>query len=119
MSPDVACLFPQDRDGLKVGGIDEVLDGFKVFLGADAYNLEDLLVVSSELLDVRGVPQTGRSIRRPIPQQDWTISGHDLAQACYLTGLAVEQLGLDEVIGEFELELVLFCRGDRRQRFLR
>ncbi len=62
LAPHVTGLFPQNRDALQIGCIDELLDCGEVILRTDPDDLQDLFVVSSELLDVWGVPQTGRSI---------------------------------------------------------
>jgi|GEM_PF-7086997 len=50
--PEVAGLLPQNWHGGKVGHVQEILNRRKVVLRANGDHLNDVLAVSSELLDV-------------------------------------------------------------------
>jgi hypothetical protein len=50
--PEITALLPQDRHGRQVGTANKLLDTLKVFLRSNTDNLQDILVISSELLDV-------------------------------------------------------------------
>ena len=73
--PNVAGWFPQHWDRFNAGVIEEILSVLKVVLGSDANYLENVFVVSSELLDVGAVAPTGRSMGGPVPNEYRPIAG--------------------------------------------
>lgn len=79
-TPDVARTFPHHRDRLHARVIEELPGIFEVILGPHTDDLDDVFVLSSELLEVGGLAPTRNSTGRPVPEQHGSIACDDVTE---------------------------------------
>ena len=78
--PRIERWVPQQLGHLVLSLLEESLREWEVILGSEANNLDDVFVLSSELLDLRRFCLAGRSMRGPEPQQHRFVAVDDIIE---------------------------------------
>ena len=99
MAPGVPRGVPQHRER-DAGLFDEPLREGQIVLGADADDFESSRILSSELLECRGMSPAGRSMGRPEPEQLGGVGREQRSEVHRLAGSNVDHFDSRNVIGD-------------------
>lgn len=93
----------------------ELASKLEVVLGAKADYLDDVVILSRKLRDIRSFSPTGRSMRREEPEQNWSVAVNGLGKGCHLAAGNVEHLDVENRAARVEFGAVCFaCLDDGR-----